>query len=134
MIALKQTKVAYLVKAMMIFVGISGCFSVLFGAWLAHAGQALSQNAQSSLTTALHYQLIHSLALFICLVWAIIKPPSLWLVSAIIGFFIGILFFCGSIYIKTFFDFSLIGPLTPMGGISFALAWLLLALEGKNNL
>ncbi len=120
--------------AMMVFVGISGCFSVLFGAWLAHAGQTLAVNVQSSMATALQYQLFHTLALLVCVVLAKTKSPSKLLVSACIGFLIGILCFSGTIYIKSFFDIHLIGKLTPIGGISFALAWLMLAFEGKTNL
>ena len=127
-----------IVKYLMIFVGVSGCFSVLFGAWLAHGGQALPINVQSSLKTALQYQLFHTLALLATLIWLItdlsVKPPSKILLAACIGFLFGILFFSGSIYIKTFFSFPLIGKLTPFGGISLAVAWLFLSIEGKNNL
>jgi len=115
-----------IIKYLMIFVGVSGCFSVLFGAWLAHAGQALSVNVQSTLKTALQYQLFHTLALLAAL--------SNILLAACAGFVIGIMFFSGGIYIKTFFSFPIIGKLTPFGGISLAVAWLLLSIEGKNNL
>jgi len=127
-----------IVKYLMIFVGVSGCFSVLFGAWLAHGGQALPVNVQSSLKTALQYQLFHTLALLAILIWVItslsVKAPSKILLAACIGFLIGILCFSGSIYIKTIFSFPLIGKLTPFGGISLAVAWLFLSIEGKNNL
>ncbi|KGJ92976.1 DUF423 domain-containing protein [Colwellia psychrerythraea] len=127
------SRMAVLLKCMMISVGISGCFSVLFGAWLAHGGQALPVNVQSSLATALQYQFIHTLALFATLVWLKSTKPSKALIGASIAFVIGLLCFCGTIYIKSFFELAFIGKLTPFGGISFALAWLLLALEGKNN-
>lgn len=133
--ALIQSKV---VKYLMIFVGVSGGFSVLFGAWFAHAGQSLPINVQATLTTALQYQLFHTLALLITLVWALsslaVKTPSKILLTASIAFMLGILCFSGSIYIKTFFSFPLIGKLTPFGGISLAFAWILLAIEGKKNL
>jgi uncharacterized membrane protein YgdD (TMEM256/DUF423 family) len=41
--------------------------------------------------------------------------------------------FSGTIYIKTFFGFALVGKLTPFGGISLAIAWLLLSVEGKKT-
>lgn len=123
-----------IICALMVFVGISGCFSVLFGAWLAHAGQGLSVSTQSSLATALQYQLFHTLALFCCLIFAKIKPPSKLLLAACMGFILGILCFSGTIYLKSFFELPLLAKLTPFGGISFALAWLLLAFEGKNTL
>ena len=130
----KAADFAVLMKAMIIFVGISGCFSVLFGAWLAHGGQSLPLKVQSSLSTALQYQLFHTLALFGCLVFAKVTSPSKLLLISCIGFLVGILFFSGTIYIKSFFDVAFIGKLTPFGGISFALAWLMLAVAGKNNL
>jgi uncharacterized membrane protein YgdD (TMEM256/DUF423 family) len=126
-----------IIQFLMIFVGVSGCFSVLFGAWLAHGGQVLPINVQSSLHTALRYQLFHTLALMATLVWLIsspVKVSSKILLSAAIGFFVGILCFSGTIYIKTFFSFPLVGKLTPFGGISLAIAWLLLSVEGKKNL
>lgn len=118
----------------MVFVGISGCFSVLFGAWLAHAGQTLAPHVQTQLQTALQYQLLHTLALLSILVWAIKNTASNILLAAAISFFIGILCFSGTIYLKTLFSFALLGKLTPMGGISLALAWLLLSLEGMKKL
>lgn len=130
---IKLNSTAILLKGMMIIVGISGCFSVLFGAWLAHGGQSLPANVQSSLATALQYQFIHTLALLATLVWLKKTKPSKVLLGASIAFVAGILCFCGTIYIKSFFELAIIGKLTPFGGISFALAWLLLALEGNNN-
>ena len=124
----------FLMRCMMIFVGISGCFSVLFGAWLAHGGQSLASNVQSSLATALQYQLFHTIALFVCLVWAKVEPPSKILITASLCFILGVLCFSGAIYIKSIFEIHAIGKLAPIGGISFALAWLLLALEGKKNI
>jgi uncharacterized membrane protein YgdD (TMEM256/DUF423 family) len=125
-------------KSIMVFVGVSGCFSVLFGAWFAHSGQILPVKVQLTIKTALQYQLFHTLALLATLVLAKtslpVKKPSKILMTACIGFMIGILCFSGSIYIKTFFNFSIIGKLTPFGGISLAVAWLLLSIEGKNNL
>jgi len=123
-----------IINALMVFVGISGCFSVLFGAWLGHTGQEFAESVQSSLATALQYQLIHTLALLCCLVLAKNQPPSRLVISACIGFTLGILCFSGTIYLKSFFELPLLAKLTPFGGISFALAWLLLAFEGKNSL
>lgn len=123
-----------IISTLMIFVGISGCFSVLFGAWLAHAGQELAESTQLSLSTALQYQLFHTLALLCCLALAKIRAPSRLLLASCFGFTLGILCFSGTIYLKSFFDLPLLAKLTPFGGISFALAWLLLAFEGKNTL
>jgi uncharacterized membrane protein YgdD (TMEM256/DUF423 family) len=130
---IKLKRIAFLLKSMMIFVGISGCFSVLFGAWLAHSAQVLPITVQSSLAKALQYQIFHTLALLATLIWLKSVGSSKVLLSAGIAFVVGILCFCGTIYIKSFFELAFIGKLTPFGGIAFAFAWLLLSLEGKNN-
>ncbi len=126
------------IRFLIIFVGVSGCFSVLFGAWLAHGGQVLSAYTQATLKTALEYQLFHTLALLVILVWVIsrlkVKAPSKILLASCTAFFMGIVCFSGSIYITMFFDIAFIGKLAPFGGISLAIAWLLLSIEGKNNL
>ncbi|MBU2871182.1 DUF423 domain-containing protein [Colwellia sp. E2M01] len=152
---LKVGRTNILLNTLMVFVGISGCFSVLFGAWLAHGGQALPTNAQSSLATALQYQFIHTLALFITLLWIKVSrlkigevtaastisviqvKSSKLLMSACLAFVTGILCFCGVIYIKSLFEltepFMVLSKLTPLGGIAFAIAWLLLAVAGKRS-
>jgi len=108
----------------MIFVGISGCFSVLFGAWFAHAGQGMSEEIQFRLENAHQYQIIHTLAL-LSVIALYRYQASKWLFVSASCFFVGILFFSGSLYIKTFFNFAAIGTFTPLGGILLALGWLL---------
>ena len=129
----------YLIS-ILIFIGISGCFSVLFGAWFAHAGVNLSIEVQSRLANALQYQFFHTLVLFAVAVWLqtltgkhnATKVINLLYLSS--TFFIaGILFFSGVLYIKTFFDFTAIGVITPFGGISFALGWLCISWAGINR-
>ena len=70
-----------LIPLLMIFVGISGTFSVLFGAWLAHVGASFPILQQIGLDKALQYQFIHTLALFITLVCYIVQPLK-WLIAA----------------------------------------------------
>ena len=126
-------KTAKMIKFLMVFVGISGCFSVLFGAWFAHGGQSLGELVQSRLTHALQYQFIHTLVLFVTLLWYLVSP-SKKLIAAAMCFFLGIICFSGSLYVKTFFDFSSIGKLAPLGGISLAFGWLIISLSGINLL
>lgn len=113
----------------MIFVGISGCFSVLFGAWLAHGGQLLPVASQERLVTALTYQFYHTLALMLAITLYKLHA-SVTLIVAGILFVLGIILFSGSLYIKTLFDVLSIGKLAPFGGLSFALAWLLIGFAG----
>ena len=121
-----------LLKVIVIFVGISGCFSVLFGAWLAHGGKALPVNVQTSLSTAQQYQLFHTLALLACVAWLKNVARSKVLLSACIVFIFGIFCFSGIIYLKAFFDIGLMAKLTPIGGVALSIGWLLVAIESKN--
>ncbi|NMP33296.1 DUF423 domain-containing protein [Thalassotalea sp. M1531] len=111
------------VKVLTLFVGISGCFCVLFGAWLAHAGSHLASEVTNRLSTAHIYQFIHTLALFATVVWIQVKPDKWKLVTAWL-FLIGIVGFSVSLYLKTLFAVPFIGKVTPLGGVTLSLAWL----------
>jgi uncharacterized membrane protein YgdD (TMEM256/DUF423 family) len=132
-------KQAY-IRTIFIFIGISGCFSVLFGAWFAHAGVNLSNEVQSRLANALQYQFFHTLALLAIAVWLqviseknkVVNTAKALYFSASF-FIVGILCFSGSLYMKTFFDLAAIGKLAPVGGMSFALGWLCISWAGINN-
>lgn len=122
----EKLKYFKLIKGLFIFVAISGCFSVLFGAWLAHAGQALPDDVIFRLSNALQYQFIHTLALFIVLSLNQLIA-SKWLVLSASCFSLGILLFSGSLYLKTLLGVDALGQFAPFGGVTLAIAWLLLA-------
>lgn len=115
------------IRVMVIFIGISGCFSVLFGAWFAHDGQTLADIEKSNISTALQYQFIHTLALFICLTWLKQENEIKVLVFACVAFALGIICFSGGIYIKTLSGFSAVGKITPFGGVMLAIGWFFIA-------
>jgi uncharacterized membrane protein YgdD (TMEM256/DUF423 family) len=131
----------YYFACILIFIGISGCFSVLFGAWFAHTGESLPIAVQSRLANALQYQFFHTLALLAIAIWLNTllennKSTKIYKTLYISAsfFIIGILFFCGVLYLKTFFDFTTIGKIVPFGGMSFALGWLCISWAGINRL
>jgi len=113
-------------------VAISGAFSVLFGAWLAHSAGAMSVDDVARLKSAHHYQVIHTLAMLAVCLFNMYKPAKLLLLT-ISCYFIGILLFSGLIYLKVLIGFSALSMLTPMGGISFALGWLTLLFVGSEK-
>lgn len=125
--------IASLSRFLVIFIGISGCFSVLFGAWLSHAAQHLITEQLHRIQVAHQYQMLHTLALLAVVVWYRVEK-SKWLLFSALSFAAGIVLFCGSLYIKSFFSIILIGNLAPMGGVLLALGWLLLIFVGKNKL
>ncbi len=116
-------------KVCLVFIALSGGFSVLFGAWLAHAGQGLALIDKTRLVTAHHYQVIHTLAALIVVLTARVKPARALTFSALL-FVIGIIAFSGSLYLKTYSGVEDIGKLAPLGGVTLALGWLALAFVG----
>jgi uncharacterized membrane protein YgdD (TMEM256/DUF423 family) len=109
----------------LVFIGISGAFSVLFSAWLSHGASFLSHHAQSSLKTAVYYQLIHTVVLLFVWLYSQLNPHRVMVIIGS-GFMSGIMLFSGSIYVKYLLPFTTVS-LAPLGGLLLAMAWLLLA-------
>ena len=102
---------------------IIAMLSVIFGAFGAHAIKNLVTPDQVSLfETGVRYQFMHAIALIILSQQKGVK----WAANF---FLLGILFFCGSLYLLTFqsvwsFQYAkIIGPITPIGGLFFILGW-----------
>jgi uncharacterized membrane protein YgdD (TMEM256/DUF423 family) len=109
--------------------------SVILGAFGAHALQKMLTLGQlSSYQTGVLYQQLHSMALILVGIVALVTPASRWLPRAAVLLGVGILCFSGSIYAMAFGAPRWLGMVAPMGGISFMLAWLALALHaGKRE-
>lgn len=118
-------------KTMRIWVvlaGINGLMAVGLGAYAAH-GLGADPYLQGLAERASQYQLLHALALLAADRLAVDRR-SLAHVAAL-AFFVGMVLFCGSLYIRALTGQSLPVPMvTPAGGISFMLGWLALALAG----
>jgi uncharacterized membrane protein YgdD (TMEM256/DUF423 family) len=101
--------------------------AVILGAFGSHAlKDILEQNGRSqTFETAVQYQMFHALALLILGVWALKKPNKHLAYSAFL-FSFGILFFSGSLYLLSIFNITVLGVITPIGGICFIAAWILL--------
>ncbi|MDO6426813.1 DUF423 domain-containing protein [Thalassotalea sp. 1_MG-2023] len=105
-------------KLFIVFVSLSGAYSVLFGAWLSHQGDLLP-----TLKIAHFYQFLHTIALLaVCFFWQSTQPKAAFLTATLLS--LGMLLFSGSLYVKVLFACELIGKLTPFGGILLSLAWL----------
>ena len=101
---------------------------VILGAFGAHALQRLLTLRQlSSYQTGVLYQQLHSLALILVGVIALLTSASGWLSRAAVLFGVGILLFSGSIYLLTLGAPRALGIVTPVGGVCQMLAWLALA-------
>ena len=129
-------------RLLFVFVGISGAFSVLFSAWLAHASSSLPTIEQRRLIIAVTMQFIHTLVLFVVLVWfklsltttTIVTHANKMLYALLITaycFLFGILCFSGALYFKTFHLLAFFGKLAPFGGSTLALGWIMLAIAAQ---
>lgn len=102
----------------------NGALAVGFAAYAAHA--AIEPARARALASAVQMQGWHALALVACGLWAATVgwPAHL----AAILFLVGILLFCGAVYVPLFGGPSL-GMTAPVGGTLLIAAWIVLALS-----
>jgi uncharacterized membrane protein YgdD (TMEM256/DUF423 family) len=120
-------------KNFLVAAAIFGALAVVLGAFAAHGLEKITTDEKilHGFQTAVQYQMYHALAL---LAVAIIfeKFSNQWIKWAGIGFIAGIILFSGSLYLLSFLKIKesdavkFIGPITPLGGLSFIAGWLFL--------
>lgn len=105
-----------------------GLTAVALGAFGAHALKSHLSDYQATIwEKAVHYQLFHTMVLLFMHLWYK-QMPSVLKMRVIYFFIAGILCFSGSLYLLATKDLmglssTLLGPITPLGGICFLLAW-----------
>lgn len=108
--------------------------AVALGALGAHTLKSqISDTLLDSYKTGVLYHLIHALALVVIGVLANADSKINYALPAWI-MFAGILFFSGSIYFLSTreisgLELSFLGPVTPVGGLLFMAAWIILAIK-----
>lgn len=80
--------------------------------------------------TGVEYQFYHALGLF-CVAFVANFDESKRVKIAGYSMIFGILVFSGSLYAMTFTGIKILGAITPIGGVAFIVAWVLLALHVK---
>ena len=114
---------------------LNGALAVMIGAFGAHALRArLSPELLSVYETGVQYHFWHTLALLAVGLLAYQLPDSRTLMASGIAFIVGIILFSGSLYLLAsteirYIMFMPVGLITPIGGMSFIIAWLLLLLS-----
>jgi uncharacterized membrane protein YgdD (TMEM256/DUF423 family) len=104
--------------------------ATIMGAFGAHAlKDTLSVERYQVLQTAVHYQFFHALGLLGLGVLLLQPgaPSGLSRAGVLIG--AGILIFCGSLYALVFGAPSLVGAITPIGGLCLIAGWLMVAVQ-----
>jgi uncharacterized membrane protein YgdD (TMEM256/DUF423 family) len=121
-------------KSFLSIAAILGALSVALGAFAAHGlRDRVPPDAVAIFETAVRYQFYHVFGLLFIGVLSE-KFSSRWLLWAGNCFIMGIIFFCGSLYIMTAMKgaevapMKLIGIATPVGGVFFIAGWVFLAI------
>ena len=99
--------------------GLLGFTGIVLGAFGAHAlkSQLLERGMTQAWQTAVLYHLVHAVAFLALPNWVWVH--RLWLA--------GIFLFCGSLYWLALGGPRFLGPITPLGGVSFLAGWALVA-------
>lgn len=110
--------------------GATGAFlSVALGAFGAHGLEGkIPQKYLETWQTGVQYQMFHSIGLIAAAFFLQHHPQAGQAVWAGWLMLIGILLFSGSLYLLSVTQIKVLGAITPLGGVSFLIAWLLLIL------
>jgi len=101
--------------------------AVAMGAFGAHALKTvLTTDMLAVYKTAVTYQMWHALGLGLIAVLRHLHPQSNLIKNAGWLMFTGIILFSGSLYILSLSGLKWLGMITPIGGVCFLGAWLLL--------
>lgn len=108
---------------------VAAAIGVGLGAFGAHGLKArVSPEMLAVFETGVRYHLIHALGL-LAVGWAAGRWPGPSTQAAGFLMIIGILLFSGSLYIMTLTGIRWLGAITPLGGLAFIAAWVLLAVS-----
>ena len=103
--------------------------AVILGAFGAHGLRGrLDAYLMSLYEKAVFYHFIHAMGLLVVPIlirMKALRPPAGTLVCALL--LAGILIFCGSLYLLAMTGTRWLGAITPIGGLCFIAAWLVLA-------
>ncbi len=108
---------------------VCGFSGVAMGAFGAHGLKAiLTPQMLSVYRTAVDYQMWHALGLGLIAVFVHQTPQSVLLKWAGWMMLSGIIIFSGSLYLLSILNIKWFGMITPLGGVLFLLAWILVAI------
>lgn len=112
-------------RQMLIFTSLSGFCYVILAALASHKFVSILDNTQMSwLQTGLLLHIVHTLMIGIMAILHQIYSNVFFHISSLC-FMLGILFFCGSLYVLALTQLSVFPLITPLGGIVFMIGWLL---------
>lgn len=111
---------------------IFGFLAVAIGAFGAHGLEDLLEenNRVATFETAVRYHFYHTLVLvFVSILMN--KSKTKYLAYSVYLFSLGILVFSGSLYVLSLTNITILGAVTPLGGLCFLGGWSSLFLASK---
>ncbi len=100
--------------------------SVALGAFGAHAlRKKLSSDQLAVYQTGVQYQMYHALGLLALGIYAAVFGQNGWLTLSAVLMVIGVILFSGSLYMLTLTGKRGFGAITPLGGLSWIISWVL---------
>jgi len=104
---------------------IALALAVACGAFGAHALKSrLSSEQMATFHTAVQYHFWHALGLLaVGLLW-LQRSDLAWVAGLLL---LGLVLFCGSLYLLALTGMRWLGAITPFGGVAFIAGWLVLA-------
>jgi uncharacterized membrane protein YgdD (TMEM256/DUF423 family) len=122
-------------KVFIIIGAINAFLAVALGAFGAHGlADKLGPKYLEIWKTGVTYQMFHATGiLVIALLLGKVASSSLFTWSGWL-MFIGIIFFSGSLYILSVTKVGILGAITPIGGVCFLAAWILMIVGAVKHL
>lgn len=123
-------------QSIFLFLGTTSAFlSVALGAFGAHGlKETMTPELLAVYKTGVEYQMWHSFGLIAIALMQQYDVQSKLLKWAGALMFLGILLFSGSLYALAILNLPIFGAITPIGGVSFLVAWsLLIIFSGKKS-
>jgi uncharacterized membrane protein YgdD (TMEM256/DUF423 family) len=120
-------------KKILISASFLGFTAIILGAFAAHGlKELIPLESIQSFETGVRYQMYHALFLLFVGNTSVVSAKKKRAIFYLV--IVGWLFFSGSIYglatnLLTNFDFKVIGFVTPIGGLCFIFAWVLLFID-----
>ncbi|WP_158861037.1 DUF423 domain-containing protein [Lunatibacter salilacus] len=104
---------------------VSGALAVILGAFGAHGLEPILEKTGRLATyeTAVSYHFYHSLALLMLGILSANFPQSNAFKQGAWFFIAGIIVFSGSLYVLSITGVTILGAVTPFGGVAFILGW-----------
>lgn len=111
-------------RKLLLLGSVFGCSGVALGAFGAHGlKNTLSSEMLAVFETGVRYQMYHTLAILLVAI-LVEQHPSLRLTGQLFG--AGIILFSGSLYALALTGITIVGAVTPFGGLCLLAGWVVL--------